>query len=103
MKTLTIKDLARTEQLDRGAMAAVRGGWSMNSASCAPSYTPSSMLCWKPGTESYAPSFDKSISATQNLLQQQSVTTATANGSAFLDGVHVDSDVHQDGKNKIIG
>jgi hypothetical protein len=95
MKTLTIKDLARTEQLDSGAMALVRGGWSMSS----PSYTPS----YKMGDLNYAPSVDSSIKATQNLLQQQSVTTATANGSAFLHGVDVHSDVHQDGQNKIIG
>ena len=31
MKSLTIKDLARTEELDGKAMAAVRGGWSMHS------------------------------------------------------------------------
>ena len=29
--------------------------------------------------------------------------TATANGSAFLDGVDVHSNVHQNGQNKIIG
>jgi hypothetical protein len=103
MKTLSIKDLARTEQLDRGAMALVRGGWSMNSASCAPSYTPSYCPSYEMGNLNYAPKHDSSISATQNLLQQQSVTTATANGSAFLHGVDVHSDVHQDGKNKIIG
>jgi hypothetical protein len=95
MKTLTIKDLARTEQLDRNAMALVRGGWS----SYAPTQTPS----YKMGDLNYAPSVDSSIKATQNLLQQQSVTTATANGSAFLHGVDVHSDVHQDGQNKIIG
>jgi hypothetical protein len=103
MKTLTIKDLARTEQLDRGAMAAVRGGWSMGSASgaayCAPTKTPSGKM----GDHYYAPSVDSSISATQNLLQQQSVTTATANDAAFLGGVDVHSDVHQNGQNKIIG
>ena len=91
MKTLTIKDLARTEQLDSRAMASVRGGWSM--------YTPG----FKAGNLSYAPSYDSSITATQNLLQQQSVLTATANGSAFVHGVHVDSDVDQRGENKIIG
>jgi hypothetical protein len=95
MKTLTIQDLARTEQLDRGAMALVRGGWSMSS----PSYTPS----YKMDDLNYAPNHDSSISATQNLLQKQSVATLTANGSAFLHGVDVHSDVHQDGKNKIIG
>jgi hypothetical protein len=99
MKTLTIKDLARTEQLDRGAMASVRGGWSMSPASCAPTKMPSCTM----DDLHYAPSVDSSIKATQNLLQQQSVTTATANGSAFLDGVNVHSDVHQDGQNKIIG
>ena len=91
MKTLTITDLARTEQLDRSAMAAVRGGWNM--------YSPS----YKLGDVNYAPNYDSSIAATQNLLQQQSVATLTANGSAFIDGVHVDSNVHQDGTNKIIG
>jgi hypothetical protein len=95
METLTIKDLAHTEQLDRSDMAAVRGGWSMG----APSYPPS----YKMGDLNYAPSTDSSITATQNLLQQQSVATLTANGSAFLHGVDVHSDVHQDGQNKIIG
>jgi hypothetical protein len=95
MKTLTIKDLARTAELDRGAMASVRGGWSMYSPTNTPSY--------KMGDVNYAPSFDSSISATQNLLQQQSVVTATANGSAFLQGVDVHSDVHQNGENKIVG
>ena len=91
MKTLTIKDLARTEQLDRSAMSDVRGGWSMFS----PSY--------KLGNVSYAPSYDSSISATQNLMQEQSVLTATANDSAFVKGVHVNSHVSQDGQNKIVG
>ena len=91
MKTLTINDLARTENLDSSAMALVRGGWSM--------YLPG----YKAHDPSYAPSYDSSIAATQNLLQQQSVTTATANGSAFVHGVHVNSDVRQDGENKIIG
>ena len=91
MNTLTIKDLARTEQLERGAMAQVRGGWSM--------FAPS----WKVGDVNYSPSYDSSIHATQNLLQQQSVATATANGSAFVHGIDVHSDVHQNGQNKIIG
>jgi len=91
MKNLTIKDLARTDNLDSGAMAAVRGGWSMAA--------PSS----KYGDFSYTPSYDSSITAAQTLLQKQSVLTATANGSAFVEGVDVHSDVHQNGKNKIIG
>ncbi|WP_020656888.1 hypothetical protein [Massilia niastensis] len=90
MKTLTITDLARTEELDRSAMATVRGGFKMG----APYYSV--------GDVSYAPKFDSSITATQNLGQMQEVLTATANGSAFLAGVHVDSDVSQHGENKII-
>jgi hypothetical protein len=90
MKTLTIKDLANTEQLDRSAMVAVRGGFK----SLAPGYSF--------GDVNYAPSFDSSISATQNLGQMQEVLTATANGSAFVGGVHVDSDVSQHGENKIV-
>ena len=90
MKTLIVNDLAHTEQLDRGAMAQVRGGLKM----AAPGYAL--------GDVNYAPSFDSSITATQNLAQMQEVLTATANGSAFVHGVHVDSDVDQRGENKII-
>ena len=90
MKSLIITDLARTEELDRNAMAHVRGGWKMGS----PGYAF--------GDVNYAPSFDSSITATQNLAQMQEVVTATANGSAFVHGVHVDSDVDQRGENKII-
>ena len=91
MKTLTIKDLDRAEQLDRTAMAAVRGGWSV----FAPSY--------KMGDVTYAPSSDSSINAAQSLGQLQNVMTATANDSAFLSGVTVNNTTHQNGKNVIVG
>jgi len=91
MKTLIIKDLARTEQLDSAAMAGVRGGWSMNS----PYY--------KVGDVSYAPSYDSSIHGIQNLGQQQENLIATANGSAFVDGVHVRNRSNQNGFNTIAG
>lgn len=91
MKTLTILDLARSEQLDRPTMAAVRGGWKM----AAPAHPY--------GDLKLGGSFDSSINATQNLVQMQEVLTATANGSAFVHGVHVDSDVDQRGDNKIVG
>jgi len=91
MKTLTIKDLDRAEQLDRTAMAAVRGGWSV--------YAPT----FKMGDVTYAPTSDSSINAMQALSQQQSVLTATANDSAFLAGVTVNNNTNQNGKNKIIG
>ena len=92
MKTLTIKDLDRAEQLDRTAMAAVRGGHNEY-------YAPS----FKMGDYTYAPTSDSSINAMQSLSQQQNVLTATANDSAFLAGVSVNNDTHQNGKNKILG
>ena len=91
MKSLTIKDLARTEELDGKAMAAVRGGWSMHS----PHYTI--------GDVSYAPSYDASITAGQSLAQVQNVTNAVANGSAFLDCVSATNTTSQNGQNNIVG
>jgi hypothetical protein len=92
MKSLIITDLARTEQLDRGAMAGVRGGWRMS----APSHPQ--------GSPHYAPRQDASIDAIQSLGQSQSVLTATANDAAFIGhGVRVDSDVSQNGRNTIVG
>jgi hypothetical protein len=91
MNTLIIKDLDRAEQLDRTAMAAVRGGWSV--------YAPS----YKMGDVTWAPSSDSSINAAQSLGQLQNVMTATANDSAFLSGVSVTNTTHQNGKNVIVG
>ena len=96
MKTLIITDLARTEQLDRSAMSLVRGGFSKMGG-------PGGKFGYAFGDVTYAPKFDSSITGIQNLAQMQEVVTATANGSAFVHGVHVKSDVHQDGQNKIIG
>ncbi|MGO4378120.1 hypothetical protein AB4Z19_07605 [Pseudoduganella sp. RAF19] len=90
MKTLTIKDLARTEQLDSAAMSTVRGGWKMNS----PYYSF--------GDVTYAPSYDSSIKGVQTLMQSQSNEVLTANGSAFVDGVSVHNNVSQNGANTII-
>jgi hypothetical protein len=96
MKTLTIKDLARTEQLGAEAMANVRGGYNMGSQYCQPS---SFSLC--PMPSSYSPSSDSSVHATQGLSQFQNVVNATANGSAFLNGVHVTNNTSQFGQNNI--
>ena len=90
MKTLTIKDLARTEQLDSAAMAGVRGGWKMS----APSYTY--------GNVTYAPKYDSSIHAMQDVRQDQSVLNATANDSAFVEGVHANNTTKQFGQNNIM-
>lgn len=92
MKNLTIKDLARTEELGRDAMAAVRGGYKMG--------TPSYLDCW-PSTQ-YSPSGDSSIHADQSLQQYQSVVNATANDSAFLSGVHATNNTSQFGQNNIL-
>jgi len=91
MKTLTIKDLARAEDLDRATMTFIQGGWSMNS----PYY--------KVGDVNIGGTYDSSIKGTQNMLQQQEKLTATANGSAFLDGVHVHDNTAQNGFNTIVG
>lgn len=89
MKTILIKDLARNEALDAKIMSTVRGGSSMNS----PYY--------KLGDLSYTPSYDASIHATQDLVQMQSVVNATANDSAFLNGVHATNTTSQSGQNNI--
>lgn len=89
MKSIIIQDLARNDALDTVAMSAVRGGHSLNS----PHYTI--------GDISYTPSFDSSIHAKQSLVQMQSVTNATANGSAFLGDVHANNTTSQSGQNNI--
>jgi hypothetical protein len=85
MKTLIIKDLALTTELGRSDMAAVRGG------------TRTSMP-WMP---EYSPKYDSSIKADQSLMQLQDVQNLTANGSAFVSGVHVSNNTDQFGQNNI--
>lgn len=87
MKTLIIKDLARTEDLDRSDMAAVRGGMNVSSMPWAPS--------------SYSPKFDSSLHATQDLRQMQDVQNITANDSAFLNCLDVSNKTKQYGQNNI--
>jgi hypothetical protein len=100
MKTLMINDLSRTDELDRNAMVAVRGGGSSMSA---PSY--SFMPKQYTQTPQHMPqygSYDSSIHATQELMQYQNVVNATANGSAFLDGIHATNHTTQFGQNNIM-
>jgi hypothetical protein len=87
MKTLTIKDLARTEELDRDSMAAVRGG--MNASP------------WYPAASEYPSKSSSSLDIKQNLMQLQSVQNLTANGSGFIDCVHVDNHTDQFGQNNV--
>jgi hypothetical protein len=90
MHSLTITDLARTEQLDRPTMAAVRGGWKMG------------LPAYPGGDLHYAPRADAPITAGQNLMQMQEVLTATASGAAFADCVGVDNKLAQRGDNTIV-
>ncbi|MES2150705.1 MAG: hypothetical protein V4508_13055 [Pseudomonadota bacterium] len=87
MKTLTIKDLARAEQLDRDAMAAVRGGMK---------------LPYLFGNVNIAGKFDSSIHATQDVAQEQNVFNETADGSAFLSDLRVKNQTSQFGQNNIM-
>jgi hypothetical protein len=86
MKTLIIKDLSVTSELDHGAMAAVRGGHGMSQTS------------WYPLP---SPTYSTSVDATQNLTQFQNVVNATANGSAFVSGVTANNNTSQFGQNNI--
>jgi hypothetical protein len=87
MKNLIIKDLTVTSELDHHAMAAVRGGHGMTQTS------------WSPPSAS--PKFSSSLDATQNLAQFQNVVNATANGSAFVEGVTANNNTSQFGQNNI--
>ena len=90
MTTLTIKDLARTEQLDRATLCAVRGVMKMS--------TPSYPF----GNYTYAPRYDSSVDATQELAQFQAVRTSVADGSAFVDNLHVTNNTSLFGQNNIV-
>ena len=89
MKTLTIKDLAHTEQLDRTAMTGVRGGHM-------------SMPAYSLGNVKYAPTYDSSIDATQDLAQFQTVKNSVADGSAFVDKLKVTNNTSLFGQNNIV-
>jgi hypothetical protein len=96
MKTLTIKDLARSDELGHADMAAVRGGVSMSTQSkqlypMQSSYSPT-----------VSPTFDSSLHATQDLTQFQQVLNETADGSAFLSGIHANNTTKQFGQNNIV-
>jgi len=74
MKSLTIKDLSITEELDSRAMSAVHGG-------TLPSYWPGVSVS----------SYESSFSATQLISQSQNTLNVNGNNVAFAD--HIDSTV----------
>jgi hypothetical protein len=82
MKSLTIKDLSITEELDSRAMSAVRGG---------------NLPGW-PGinVSSYEASFD----ATQLITQSQNTLNNNGNNVAFASGIHSTVDPKQTATNK---
>jgi hypothetical protein len=92
MKTLTINDLARTEELDRGSMAAVRGGFNMSKTGYSLS----------PTAPSYPPAFDTTLNISQSLQQGQQVLNETADGSAYISGVTVHNNTSQFGQNNVV-
>jgi hypothetical protein len=92
MNTLSIKDLALTCELDRGAMARVRGGHGKMQQQSHGMYP----------MPVYFPSYDSTVDVNQNLQQFQNVTNATANGSAFIDGVTVHNNTSQFGQNNAL-
>jgi hypothetical protein len=72
-------------------MLRVRGGYKMQQQSHGMSPMPS-----------YSPTFDSSITAKQGLQQLQDVVNATADGSAFIDGVSAHNSTDQYGQNNIL-
>ncbi|SAK65951.1 hypothetical protein AWB79_03278 [Caballeronia hypogeia] len=80
MKTLTIKDLPVTEQLDSRAMSAVRGGYSI--------YFPS-----------YQSSFDFSATVQQLANQSQNTNVVNGNNVAFAHDITANTHPVQDAKN----
>jgi hypothetical protein len=91
MNTLIIKDLACTSELSRKEMSSVRGGHKASYSMGMPSY---SLFP--------APSYSKSIDASQDLRQAQQVVNETADGSAFISGVHVTNNTSQFGQNNLL-
>jgi hypothetical protein len=76
MKTLMIKDLSNTEQLDSKAMSAVRGGFSY--------YNPfPSYVSYAPV---YAPTSIKNETTTQMINTQLDIQSANGNNSALVSG-----------------
>lgn len=99
MKTLTIKDLAITCELDRGAMTRVRGG---HGSMQQPSYGGYTLPAYSGYLPSYSPSYTSTVDVAQSLQQLQNVSNSTANGSAFISGVTANNNTSQFGQNNAL-
>ncbi|MGE5648943.1 hypothetical protein [Noviherbaspirillum sp. UKPF54] len=96
MKTLTIKDLARSEELDRSSMAAVRGGLGTGKYSAASPYMPSFSAPMFSITQN-----DFDFNASQSLGQSQNTLVNNGNNVAFADNITANVHPTQTGSNNI--
>ncbi|HEV3424643.1 MAG TPA: hypothetical protein VG105_12875 [Paraburkholderia sp.] len=85
MKTLSIKDLAVTEELDSRAMSAMRGG----------------LLPYFPVSNTFVLDASKNVNATQLISQGMSITSANGNNVAFATDLHTKIEPHQSANNNI--
>jgi len=88
MKTIIIKDLSVSEQLDSGAMSAVRGGMLKGFAPFAFPLV---------GVSENKLDFG----ASQSLLQSQNTEVNNGNNAAFVSGITSHVEPHQTGTNTI--
>jgi hypothetical protein len=97
MKSLTIKDLARTTELDRHAMAGVSGGMYQGCK------IPTGYDCWTPSSYSStdASQHNFSFDATQGIAQNQQTTVNNGNNVAFASGITANVNPTQKAKNTI--
>ncbi|HEY1996581.1 hypothetical protein [Paraburkholderia sp.] len=85
MNTLTIKDLVVTEELDRRAMSAVRGG----------------ELPYFPGSNMFLFDNSKPVNATQLINQYLGISSVNGNNVAFANDIHTNIAPHQSAANNI--
>jgi len=88
MKTLTIKDLSRTEELDRPAMAGVRGGMYVG-------YFPSWSSVYDTSKHDFSVTAEQLNSQTQNIANNNGVN------AAFVDNIHTTIKPTQTASNSI--
>lgn len=98
MHTLMIHDLPRTADLDRHAMATVRGGTGYTAPSCLPTYyQPQS--CYEP--KPYASPANLSFDVSQSLSQSQNTVNNNGNNVAWASGITSTVTPTQNGSNNI--
>lgn len=96
MTTLLIKDLAKTDDLDRSAMTRVRGGMGMYQGATKGMYEG-----MYPGMPASFSSSDFSFDAKQLLGQTQNTVVNNGNNVAFASGITANVNPTQHGTNTI--